>query len=114
VSFDELLRRSQLQTTIIHVDRWGIDVEIREMSMREVESLRAKATDRKGQLDQSKLARLFVVASCVNPSFTYEQVTDLYEASPVPLDQIGAAIVSFNNIGEDASVNAEEVFPGAE
>ncbi len=114
VSFDELLRRSQLQTTSVHVDRWGIDIEIRELSLRELETLRAKATDRKGVVDSDKLSRLLVAACCVNPSFTYDQVSDLFDASPAPINAIGQAIQDFNNLGEDASVKAEEVFPAAE
>lgn len=114
VSFDELLKRSKLQTTTIPVNRWGIDVEIRELSLRELEQLQAKATDRKGVLDKDKLSRLLVAACCVNPSFTYEQVCDLFDASPAPINAIGEAIQDFNNMGEDAPLKAEEAFPGSE
>jgi hypothetical protein len=116
LDFERLLELSDLRTeTVASVPRWGIDVDVMELSAEAVIKARQAATDKKsGEIDGTALMKALLVDSCVNPRFTREQVEALFQKSKEPLDAIYDVIVSLNGLGGDSAKEAEESFPVTE
>lgn len=113
VSFEELLKRSDLKHTVVRVPRWDIDVEITELSADKVQQLR-EASLVMGEVDNELLGANLIAASCVSPHFTLAQVQQLgsgKDKSQVPLRALIEAIQALNGMGEQGRFAAESSFP---
>jgi hypothetical protein len=112
VSFEELMKRSDLQQQVVHVPRWDIDVTITELSVEDIQHLRDKAAGPDGEFDADKFGVYLLVTSIIAPvRFTIEEMQALAKKSQVPLLSLVNAITKLNGLGDQGALAAENSFP---
>lgn len=115
---ERLKEKSRLRTTVVHIDRWDLDVTIRELSSKEMITLRekARAEANGGEIDIAKIGMYAMAISCVDPPFTAEDIDALQadDMADEPIRQLGNAIIALNKMADAGVKSAESSFPDTE
>lgn len=115
---DRLREKSRLRTEVVHVERWDMDVTIRELSSREMRMIR-EAMDKEfpnGDPDRERVAIHAIAYSCVDPTFSVEDI-DLLRGDDMadePMRTLGNAVLTLNKMGVEGVKSAENSFPPTE
>jgi hypothetical protein len=114
---DRLREKSRLRTEVVHVERWEMDVTIRELSAKEIQGVQDAARKTEGgEIDFDRAAKYAIARSCIDPTFTIEDIELLSgdDMSTQPLRQLGGAVMRLNKMGEDGVKQAQKSFPDTE
>ena len=106
--FDALLAKSDLKrATLKDVPRWGIDVEIMEVSAAEQIRILKEAPE-----DGFKQTRLYIQAGLINPRLTEEQINRLLgdDKSLAPIDYILNGIRKLSGLTKEEQKRLERSF----
>lgn len=106
--FDALLAKSDLRkATLKDVPRWGIDVEIIEVSAAEQIRIATAAVD-----DSVRQSKMLIKAALVNPRLTDEQIDKLLSdrASLAPVDYIIRGIKRLSGLSEEETKRLDRSF----
>lgn len=91
-----------LANSRVHIPEWGVDVEVRSLSLEQVDEL-SQGSDGNRFRDASRL----VVAAVYDPetgapAFTDEDVPMLMGQSAGVMERLAAAVTDVSSLGEDA------------
>lgn len=95
---DRILSVDDIQKDLVHVDVWGVDVEIRTMTAVERSRLIAVCTNDAGAIDMEKMYPLLVIAGAYDPEtgapiFTNDDIEALQDKSAGAIEFIAEKVM---------------------
>lgn len=64
---DRILSANDIQSNIVHVEAWGVDIDIRTITAIERSRLVATCTKEDGNIDMEKMYPLLIIAAVFDP-----------------------------------------------
>lgn len=113
LSADDLLAKQTLREEYVDVPEWGCRVKVREMSMGTYQQVQEKATDARGNLDESKLQAYLVLAGIVEPDLGDDAVEWVRGQSMRAVNRVLEKVMALSGIGGSFIEDTEAMFPEA-
>lgn len=115
---DRLREKSRLRTKSVYVERWEMDVEIRELSPIEAQEMGKALKEEINAADPDYMLALaeLISRSCVEPKFSVADLKLLMagDMSLEPITYLAQAIADLNRFGERGVKSAGNSFPDTE
>lgn len=93
LSVEDILNAKDSNEVVVEVPEWGGSVKVRSITKGTQQKLRESSTDKKGEINASKLELLLFVYGLAEPQFTEGQIEQLKEKSSVAFDKVLQAIM---------------------
>lgn len=113
ISAEELLSKQTLREEVVPVPEWGCSVRVRELSMATYQQVQEKATDDRGNLDETRLQTNLVLAGIVEPALGDDAYEWVRGQSMRALNRVLERVMVLSGIGAGAIEDAEAMFPEA-
>lgn len=94
----------------VDVPEWKCKVKVKSLTKAQQIYARRGAADGKGGIDESRLEGLLLVAGIVEPVFTKDHITQLFEKNAAPLDRILGEIMGVSGMDQATADQAEADF----
>lgn len=107
LSREQVLAANDLPTEWVEVPEWGGSIQIRALTVREVESIMRLATNKKGAVNTTQSSMLMFVRAVVEPKFTDMDIDDLKGKSALVF-RIVKEINRLSGITDEAVEEAEK------
>jgi hypothetical protein len=106
--FNFIMNQPQEELRWVEVPEWNCKVKIKALTKAEQIRLR-KASQVRGQIDETKLEMNVLVFSLVEPKLSFAEVDQLFQnANAKALNRLTAAALTFSGLTEDYIQEAEE------
>lgn len=108
---DRILSASDIQTTKMHIEAWGVDLEIRTITAVERSRLIAECTRADNTIDMEKMYPLLLIAGVYDPDdgskvFTTEDIAAIQDKSASAVEQVAQEVMRLSGMNGKA-VDAE-------
>lgn len=109
LSLRDIIDAQDLAERELEVPEWGGNVLLRELSLAEIEAVRARARELSGggEIDDTHFALNLVAATMADPDLTPEQAALLGEKSNAVLQRVLVEVLDLNGLGEELKQIAE-------
>jgi len=108
-----LLAKRTLREEWVDVPEWECRVKVRELSMGAYQSVNEKATDPRGNLDESKLQTFLCLAGIVEPELADDAYEWMRGQSMRAVNRVLEKVMALSGIGIGALEDIEATFPEA-
>lgn len=104
---DRILSANDIESHVVHVEQWNVDIEIRTVTALERARLVKGCTDENGNVDMERMAPTLIVASCFDPEtgnkvFSDEDVEALQEKSSGAIDFVAQKAMEYSGLAPKA------------
>lgn len=113
LSPEDLLSKQTLREEWVDVPEWGSRVKVRELSMGTYQQVQEKATDNRGNLDDSKLQTYLCLAGIVEPEVGDDAYEWMRGQSMRAVNRVLEKVMALSGIGIGALEDTEAMFPEA-
>lgn len=113
LSAEDLLAKQTLREEYVDVPEWGCRVKVREMSMGTYQQVQEKATDPRGNIDESKLQAYLILAGIVEPDLGDDAVEWVRGQSMRAVNRVLEKVMALSGIGGAFIEDTEAMFPEA-
>jgi hypothetical protein len=110
LSVEDLLQKQTLREEWIDVPEWDSRVKVRELSMAAYQEVQQKATDARGNLDETKLQTYLVIAGIVEPELGDDGYEWVRSQSMRAINRVLDRVMALSGIGISALEDAEATF----
>jgi hypothetical protein len=110
LSVEDLLQKQTLREEWIDVPEWDSRVKVRELSMAAYQEVQQKATDARGNLDETKLQTYLVIAGIVEPELGDDGYEWVRCQSMRAINRVLDRVMALSGIGISALEDAEATF----
>lgn len=104
---DRILQTKDIQSNVITVQQWGVDLDIRTMTARERSSLVASCTKPDGTVDMEKMYPLLLIAAVYDPEtgekvFSSDDVDALQDKSASAVEFVAQKVMEISGMNPKA------------
>jgi len=105
---EQILSIKDVQEEEVYIEQWGGSVLVRSLSGNERNRILNICMNKKGKMDSSKLYPLLIVAGCVDPAFSKEDIDALNNKNAGALEKLAKVIMKLSGLGPEDLEEDEE------
>lgn len=103
---DRILAANDIQGKSVHVDEWGVDLEVRTITSVERSRLVAMCTKEDGNVDMEKMYPLLIIAAVFDPEtgekvFLAEDMNLLQDKSASAIESVAKVVMQMSGMLKD-------------
>ena len=104
---DRILQAKDIQSNLVTVEQWGVDLDIRTMTAVERSRLVSSCTKADGTVDMEKMYPMLLVASCYDPEngekvFSSADMEALQEKSAAAIEFVAQKVMEVSGMNPKA------------
>ena len=100
---DRILSSNDIQSNTVHVDSWGVDLDIRTITAVERSRLVAMCTKEDGNVDMEKMYPMLIISACFDPEtsekvFTSDDMLLLQDKSASAIEFVAQEVMRMSGM----------------
>ena len=100
---DRILSSNDIKSTTVHVDSWGVDLDIRTITAVERSRLVAMCTKEDGNVDMEKMYPMLIISACFDPQtgekvFTSDDMLLLQDKSASAIEFVAQEVMRMSGM----------------
>lgn len=110
---DKIKESQDIQTELITVEEWGVQIQVKTMSAKARAKLFSTATDKQGNVIHEKFQAAMVITCCFDPEtgeklFSEADTEWLMEKSAGPIEQIASVAMRLSGLTKEVAKALEK------